>query len=222
MADGPDSAWRNRAPGPHRNTARQAMDGLWTEVCGQQKQSNDPGNNQHILNTPIIGSAQPQHTNYWAPRTQKRHQQEHQPQRPTESRDLTQHAKGRTGDRPAPVKEQQPDRMSHRGAGGGSKAFAQKAPSSGEAHYCHIRPRSNGNVADCKVLGRRFESWLVDCRRPCRRHLRPTRVQTADQKVCVRLHYCSATACPENSGPLHCLEPGLPLTKNPNCVFLSD
>ena len=31
------------------------MDGLWTEVCGQQKQSNDPGNNQLILNTPIIG-----------------------------------------------------------------------------------------------------------------------------------------------------------------------
>ena len=43
------------APGPHRNTARQVVDGLWTEVCGQQKQSNDPGNNQHILNTPIIG-----------------------------------------------------------------------------------------------------------------------------------------------------------------------
>ena len=55
MVDGPDNAWRNRAPGPPRNTARQAMDGLWTEVCGQQKQSNDPGNNQHILNTPIIG-----------------------------------------------------------------------------------------------------------------------------------------------------------------------
>ena len=55
MVDGPDSAWRNRAPGPHRNTARQAMDGLWAEVCGQQKQSNDPGNNQHIPNTPIIG-----------------------------------------------------------------------------------------------------------------------------------------------------------------------
>ena len=55
MVDGPDSAWRNRAPGPHRNTARQAMDGLWTEVCGQQKQSNDPGNNQHILNTPTTG-----------------------------------------------------------------------------------------------------------------------------------------------------------------------
>ena len=57
MVDGQDSACRNRAPGPHahRNTARQAMDGPWTEARGQPKQSNDPGNNQHILNTPIIG-----------------------------------------------------------------------------------------------------------------------------------------------------------------------
>ena len=39
------------------------MDGLWTEVCGQQKQSNDPGNNQH----------NPQYANYWAPLTRKRH-----------------------------------------------------------------------------------------------------------------------------------------------------
>ena len=31
------------------------MNGLWTEARGQQKQSNDPGNNQHILNTPTIG-----------------------------------------------------------------------------------------------------------------------------------------------------------------------
>ena len=53
MVDSPDSM--NRAPGPHRNTARQATDGLWTEARGQLKQSNDPGNNQHILNTPIIG-----------------------------------------------------------------------------------------------------------------------------------------------------------------------
>ena len=57
MVDGRDSAWRNRAPGPHahRNTARQAMGGLWTEARGKQKQSNDPSNNQHILNTPTIG-----------------------------------------------------------------------------------------------------------------------------------------------------------------------
>ena len=31
---------------------RQVMDGLWTEARGRQKQSNDPGNNQHNLNTP--------------------------------------------------------------------------------------------------------------------------------------------------------------------------
>ena len=57
MVDGRDSTWRNRAPGPHahRTTARQDMDGLWTEARGQQKQSNDPSNNQRIPNTPIIG-----------------------------------------------------------------------------------------------------------------------------------------------------------------------
>ena len=89
------------------------MDGLWTEARGQQKQSNDPGNNQHIPNyrAPLTRKrhtiphpAQPQHTNYWAPRTRKRHQQEHRPQRPTERSDPTQHAKGRTGDRPGPRK----------------------------------------------------------------------------------------------------------------------
>ena len=49
--------------------------------------------------------AQPQHTNHWAPRTRKQHQQKHRPQRPTESSNLTQHAKGRTGDCPGPRKE---------------------------------------------------------------------------------------------------------------------
>ena len=48
--------------------------------------------------------AQPQHTDHWAPRTRKRHQQEHRPQRPTERSDPTQHAKGRTGDCPGPRK----------------------------------------------------------------------------------------------------------------------
>ena len=49
MVDGGDNMWRSRAPGhhAHRNTVRQAMDGLWTEARGQQKQSNDTGNNQH-------------------------------------------------------------------------------------------------------------------------------------------------------------------------------
>ena len=86
-------------------------------VGGQPKQSNDPRNNQHNPQyanywAPLTHkrhipphSAQPQHTNYWAPRTRKRHQQEHRPQRPTERSDPTQHAKGRTGDRPGPRKE---------------------------------------------------------------------------------------------------------------------
>ena len=85
-------------------------------MCGQQKQSNDPRNNQHnpqyanywapLTHKRYIPphSAQPQHTNDWAPRTRKRHQQEHRPQRPTERSDPTQHAKGRTGDRPGPRK----------------------------------------------------------------------------------------------------------------------
>ena len=34
---------------------RQVMDGLWTEARRQQKQSNDPGNIQHNLNTPTTG-----------------------------------------------------------------------------------------------------------------------------------------------------------------------
>ena len=84
------------------------------EVCGQQKQSNDPANNQHNPQyanywAPLTHQrhipphpAQPRHTNDWAPRTRKRHQQEHRPQRPTERSDPTQHAKGRAGDCPGP------------------------------------------------------------------------------------------------------------------------
>ena len=74
-------------------------------------------------------SAQPQHTNYWAPRMRKRHQQEHRPQRPTDRSDPTQHATGRTGDRPGPVKEQQPGGMSYRrgmGLGVGGQKFVPK------------------------------------------------------------------------------------------------
>ena len=63
-------------------------------------------------------SAQPQHTNHWAPRTRKRHQQEHRPQRPTERSDPTQHAKGRTGDRPGPRKGATTRRKCHTGGGG--------------------------------------------------------------------------------------------------------
>ena len=56
------------------------MDGLRTEVCGQQKQSNDPHNNHHNLNywVPLTRKrhtmprpAQPQHTNHWAANAEK-------------------------------------------------------------------------------------------------------------------------------------------------------
>ena len=63
---------------------------LWTGYC--------------LRPVTVWAQTQSQHTNYWAPRTRKRHQQEHRPQRPTESSDPTQHAKGRTGDRPGPRK----------------------------------------------------------------------------------------------------------------------
>ena len=63
--------------------------------------------------------AQPQHTKYWVPRTRKRHQQEHRPQRPTERSDPTQHAEGRTGDRPGPRKGATTGRNVTRGRGGG-------------------------------------------------------------------------------------------------------
>ena len=69
---------------------------------------------RHILPHP----AQPQHANYWAPRTRTRHQQEHRPQRPTESSNPTQHAKGRTGDRPGPRKGATTRRNVTRGGGG--------------------------------------------------------------------------------------------------------
>ena len=62
--------------------------------------------------------AQPRHTNDWAPRTRKRHQQEHRPQRPTERSDPTQHAKGRTGDCPGPRKGITTRRNVPQGGGG--------------------------------------------------------------------------------------------------------
>ena len=63
-------------------------------------------------------SAQPRHTNYWAPRTRKRHRQEHRPQRPTERSDPTQHAEGRAGDCPGPRKGATTGRNVTQGGGG--------------------------------------------------------------------------------------------------------
>ena len=124
------------------------MDGLRTEVCGQQKPSNDPRNNQH----------NPQYANCWAPLTHKRHihatsstAPAHQPlgsanaettpagapaaaadrtQRPTERSDPTQHAKGRTGDCPGPRKETTTQRNVTQGGGSGG-CCGESRPSCG-------------------------------------------------------------------------------------------
>ena len=104
---------------------------------------------------------------------------------------------------------------------GGSKVFAEKAPSNGR------------QVCATFALGQMVthpaaDFWpavrsLVGARRRRRRcRIVRTNVGTADQKSSGRLHYHSATAKSVTVCSLHCLDPCLPLTKNPNCVFLSD
>ena len=68
---------------------------------------------------------------YWAPRTRKRHQQEHRPQRPTERSDPTQHAKGRTGDCPGPRKETTTRRNVTGGGGGGARGHGGRGGGGG-------------------------------------------------------------------------------------------
>ena len=96
---------------------------------------------RHILPHP----AQPQHTNHWAPRMRKRHQQEHRPQRPTESSDPTQHAKGRRGDCPGPLKETTTRRngMEWNHTGGRptpSDRPSPPPPHQGRCHRCVLLP----------------------------------------------------------------------------------
>ena len=57
----------------------------------------------------------------------KGHQQEHRPQRPTESSNPTQHAKGRTGDCPGPRKGTTTRRNVTQGGRGGRSAGGEKA-----------------------------------------------------------------------------------------------
>ena len=84
------------------------MDSLWTEARGQQKQSNDPGNNQHILNTPTTGLRE--RGNNTSKSTGRSGQQKAATRRNLrrEERVTIQ----------GPIKEQRPDGMSHRGGRG--------------------------------------------------------------------------------------------------------
>ena len=105
------------------------VDDRRAEVRGSRKQSNDPRNNQHVPRYASYRAllthkrhpsqpTQPRHTNDWAPRTRKRQQQDHRPQRPTERSDPTQHAKGRAGDCPGSRKETATRRHVALGGGG--------------------------------------------------------------------------------------------------------
>ena len=84
---------KQQPDGPHApgNMARQVVDGGEWAAKTQHRPPQQP--------------AQPQYANYWAQLPRKRHQQEHRLQRPTECNNLTQHAKGRTGDCPGSRKE---------------------------------------------------------------------------------------------------------------------
>ena len=108
--DGRDNARSGGAPGPHTrgSVTRRVVEARRAEARGQRKPSDGTRRNQHS----------PRHTNDWALRTRKRHQQEHRPQRPTERSDPTQHAKGRTGDCPGPRKGTTTGRTVTRGGGG--------------------------------------------------------------------------------------------------------
>ena len=103
--------------------------------------------------------------------------------------------------------------------GGGSKVFAQKAPSSGETYRYHTTAGRMVTHSAAEFLGRRFKS-CSGRRRRC--GIGRTGVRTANQKVCSHLHYHSATANPDTCCSPNCLYPCLLLTKNPKCVFLSD
>ena len=88
---------------------------LWT-ACGQRRvgsknSQKNPATTSTTSIRQLLGATdvqtahQPRHTNHRAPRTRKRHQQEHRLQRPIGRSNPTQHAKGRTGDCLGPRKE---------------------------------------------------------------------------------------------------------------------
>ena len=83
------------------------MDGLRTEVCGQQKQSNDPRNNQHNPNTPTSTTGLRERGNDTS-RSTGRSGRQKAAIRCNIRREERVTVQG-------PVKKQQPDGMSHRG-----------------------------------------------------------------------------------------------------------
>ena len=73
---------------------------IWGTFASQPSPLGGGGAAKTIKRPPRSNQHNPQYANYWAPLTRKQHHKEHRPQRPSESIDPMQHAKGRTGDCP--------------------------------------------------------------------------------------------------------------------------
>ena len=100
---------------------------LWT-ACGQRcvdskNSQTTPATTSTSSIRQLLGAADTQ-TAHHATFSTVPTQQEHRPQRPTESSDPTQHAKGRTGDRPGPRKGATTRRNVTQGGGGGGGGSA--------------------------------------------------------------------------------------------------
>ena len=163
---------------------------------------------------PVPHSASPSGGGGGAPRTRKRHRQEHRPQRPTERSDPPQHAKGRTGNCPGPRKGATTRRNVTRGGGGGclsmsihsstrvgSMALSGRSRGPPIAHRC--RAAANGLVAYPRVVFALHsvvtERYRWSCR-PLTSHF-SSRAVCADRLLCARaIAQASAGGC--RLGPL--------------------
>ena len=119
MVDGRGNTWRSRAPGPHAHgdAARQVLDGLRTEVWGQQKPSNDPRHIQHSPGTPTAGLCERGNDTGKSTGRSGRQKAATRRNMRREERVTVQ----------GPGKKPQPDGMSHGGGGGGAHGSEAQA-----------------------------------------------------------------------------------------------
>ena len=124
------------------------------EACGGRPERGGGVGAAKTAQRPLITTTTtPRHTDYWAPRTRKRHQQEHRPQRPTERSDPTQHAKGRTGDCPGPCKETTTRRNVTRGGGGAVQQRGLPPGAPGHVHVdVQVPPLPHNTAVDAQSL----------------------------------------------------------------------
>ena len=107
---------------------------LWPvrRACKWGGGGDDPRSNQH----------NPQYANYWAPLTRKQYHMDRRPQRPSESVDPTQHAKGKTGDCPGPRKETATRRNAKGGGGRDALEGGEVRPSPAPGRPAYAQPLS--------------------------------------------------------------------------------